>query len=85
MWRQKDIEGINKMSAIISALVTAMVIALVVIVIGVCSQGRLKHLLLIALGASTQKRLPTPFGEIPRSEQDWALLAPLKGIDPPKR
>lgn len=73
------------MSAIEHALTMATVIAVVVLVVGVCSQGRLKHLLLIALGASPRKDFPTPFSEITRSEQDWAMLAPLKGIDPPKR
>lgn len=65
-------------------LVTGVVISLVMVAVGVCSQGRLKHWVLMALGASPRK-IPTPFTEIPRPEQDWMMLAPLKGIDPPER
>jgi hypothetical protein len=72
------------LSALEHVIVTGMVISLVVVVVGVCSQGRLKHWLLVALGA-TPRKIPTPFYEIPRPERDWTMLAPLKGIDPPKR
>lgn len=70
------------MSALAETFVIAMVIAVAAIIVGVCSHGRLKHWLLIALGAVPRSTAPTPFGEIPRSERDWAMLAPLKGIDP---
>lgn len=73
------------MSALTGALVAGLVVALAVIVVGICAQGRLKHWILVALGAVPRTTLPTPFGEIPRSERDWMMLAPLKGLDPPKR
>jgi hypothetical protein len=71
-------------SALEKVLVTGMAISAVVAIVGVCSQGRLKHWFLVVLGA-TPRKIPTPFYEIPRPERDWTMLAPLKGIDPPKR
>jgi hypothetical protein len=73
------------MSAWEGTLVAAIGVALAVIVVGACAQGRLKHWILVILGAVPRSTAPTPFGEIPRSEGDWMMLAPLKGLDPPKR
>ncbi|MBN2176106.1 MAG: hypothetical protein JW722_00440 [Demequinaceae bacterium] len=73
------------MTALTQMLGAAVAISLAVIVVGVCAQGRLKHWILVALGAVPRTSLPTPFGEIPRSERDWTMLAPLKGMDARKR
>lgn len=72
------------MSAWEGTLVAAVGVALAVIVVGACAQGRLKHWILVVLGAVPRKA-PNPFGEIPRPETDWMMLAPLKGLDQPKR
>ena len=68
------------MSALEGTLVTGLVISLGVVIVGVCSQGRLKHWILVVLGASP-RAISTPFDEIPRAEHDWAMLARLRGLD----
>ena len=58
-----------------------VVVAVAMIAVGVCSEGRLKHWLLILMGVVPRQDATGPFGEIPRTEREWALLGRLGGLD----
>ena len=69
------------MGAVQSTIVWTVVVALAIIVVGVCSEGRLKHWILVLMGVVPREDAPGPFGEIPRTEREWALLGRLGGLD----
>jgi hypothetical protein len=54
----------------------AVVLSAGVLLIGTCSQGRLKHAILWLLGAIPRER-PTFSTRIPRAEHHWALVGRL--------
>lgn len=63
-------------SAIATEMVVAVVLSVVILAIAVASQGRLRHGLLMLLGA-VPRQGPTLTSTIPRAEQHWSLLARL--------
>ncbi len=65
------------MSPLEKVLWWAMGVAGVAVVLGVCSQGRLKHWILVLLGGVPREAKLGPFGEIPRGERDWSILTRL--------
>ncbi|HEX7589661.1 MAG TPA: hypothetical protein VF362_01635 [Demequinaceae bacterium] len=54
----------------------SIALAAIICVIGICAQGRLKHVLLWLLGAVPRKR-PSFSTRVPRAEHHWALIGSL--------
>jgi hypothetical protein len=63
------------MDAAYDVVVAALAVAAVIVVVGACAQGRLKHWILVALGAIPKEAAPRPFDAIPRTQDEWATLA----------
>ncbi len=54
----------------------SVALAAIICVIGICAQGRLKHVLFWLLGAVPRKR-PSFSTRVPRAEHHWALIGSL--------
>ena len=63
----------------------ALIIAGAVIVLAVCGQGRLRHLLLSILRAAPKpaKKQSSLIHGIPRAEREWFVVGRLQGLDGP--
>ncbi len=59
------------------AALIAGIVALAILILGVASQGRLKHLVLVLLGAAPRRPVREFIDEIPRAEHDWAVVGQL--------
>ncbi len=57
------------------AAILAIVVASGVLLVATLSQGRLKHLLLMLLGAAPRRTPRQIVGGIPRAERDWGMVA----------
>lgn len=62
------------------AVVAALTLAAIILIIGTCSQGRLRHVLLWILGGVPRKR-PTFSTKIPRPEHHWSVIGELSYDD----
>ena len=55
----------------------AGIVAFAILVIAVASQGRLKHVVLMLLGATERRPVIELIEEIPRAEHDWRIVGRL--------
>ena len=59
------------------ATLIAGIVAFAILIIGVASQGRLKHFVLVLLGATERRPVRELIEEIPRAEHDWRVVSRL--------
>ncbi|WP_062076529.1 hypothetical protein [Demequina globuliformis] len=57
-----------------SALVVLFVLAAIVVIVAGLSEGRLRHVLRVALGIDRRRGVEHVYDEIPREASDWTLL-----------
>jgi hypothetical protein len=76
-----ELRGDGTMSSLESTIAWAVGVATVGIIVGACSQGRLKHWILVLLGSAPRNTKSVLLSEIPRGERNWGMLQRLSGLD----